>query len=75
MLPAGFKFESWDDLWNPELKGKISAPDFDASHLVVVAAKLDGRRRRDLAEGQRQAEGAEAELQGLLRQRRGLAAT
>jgi putative spermidine/putrescine transport system substrate-binding protein len=42
MLPAGFKFDSWADLWKPELKGKISAPDFDASHLVVVAAKLEG---------------------------------
>ena len=34
--------KSWADLWKPELKGKISAPDFDASHLVVVAAKLEG---------------------------------
>ncbi|MET0867616.1 MAG: extracellular solute-binding protein, partial [Pseudorhodoplanes sp.] len=42
MLPAGFKFESWNDLWKPELKGKISAPDFDASHLVVVSAMLSG---------------------------------
>ena len=42
MVPAGIKFDSWNDLWNPELKGKISAPDFDASHLVVVAAKLEG---------------------------------
>ena len=36
------KFESWADLWKPELKGKLSAPDFDASHLVVVAAMLAG---------------------------------
>ena len=42
MLPAGIKFESWADLWKPELKGKISAPDFDASHLVVVSAMLSG---------------------------------
>jgi putative spermidine/putrescine transport system substrate-binding protein len=42
MVPAGIKFDSWADLWKPELKGKISAPDFDASHLVVVAAKLEG---------------------------------
>ena len=42
LLPAGFKFESWNDLWKPELKGKISAPDFDASHLVVVSAVLSG---------------------------------
>lgn len=42
MVPAGMKFESWADLWSPELKGKISSPDFDASHLVAVAAKLEG---------------------------------
>ncbi len=42
LVPAGMKFDSWADLWKPELKGKISAPDFDASHLVVVAAKLEG---------------------------------
>ena len=42
LVPAGMKFDSWGDLWKPELKGKISAPDFDASHLVVVAAKLEG---------------------------------
>jgi putative spermidine/putrescine transport system substrate-binding protein len=41
-LVPGMKFESWADLWNPALKGKISAPDFDASHLVAVAAKLEG---------------------------------
>src|SRR5882724_7023817 len=29
-LVPGMKFESWADLWKPELKGKISAPDFDA---------------------------------------------
>jgi len=40
MVPAGMTFTSWNDLWNPALKGKISAPDFDASHLVVVSAKL-----------------------------------
>ena len=42
MVPAGITFTSWNDLWNPALKGKISAPDFDASHLVVVSAKLVG---------------------------------
>ena len=42
LVPAGIKFDSWADLWKPELKGKISAPDFDASHLVAVAAVLSG---------------------------------
>lgn len=42
LVPAGITFSSWADLWKPELKDKLSAPDFDASHLVVVAAKLEG---------------------------------
>jgi len=42
LVPAGINFSSWADLWKPELKGKISAPDFDASHLIAVAAKLEG---------------------------------
>ena len=36
------KFESWNDLWKPELKGKLAAPDFDPSHIIVVAAMLSG---------------------------------
>jgi putative spermidine/putrescine transport system substrate-binding protein len=42
LVPAGITFDSWKDLWNPQLKGKIAAPDFDASHLIAVAAKLEG---------------------------------
>jgi putative spermidine/putrescine transport system substrate-binding protein len=52
LVPAGIKFESWADLWKPELKGKISAPDFDASHLVVVAAKLEGGDAASWEKGQ-----------------------
>lgn len=36
------KFESWNDLWNPALKGKLASPDFDPSHLIVVSALLSG---------------------------------
>src|SRR3954447_22680554 len=36
------KFESWADLWKPEMKGKLAAPDFDPSHLIAVAALLSG---------------------------------
>jgi putative spermidine/putrescine transport system substrate-binding protein len=36
------KFESWNDLWKPELKAKLAAPDFDPSHIIVVAALLSG---------------------------------
>ena len=28
-LLKGVKFESWNDLWNPALKGMLAAPDFD----------------------------------------------
>ncbi|MBO0757670.1 MAG: ABC transporter substrate-binding protein, partial [Bradyrhizobiaceae bacterium] len=51
-LPAGIAFDSWADLWRPELKGKISAPDFDASHLIAVAAKLEGADVSDWQKGQ-----------------------
>jgi putative spermidine/putrescine transport system substrate-binding protein len=52
LLPAGITFNSWADLWRPELKGKISAPDFDASHLIAVAAKLEGADVSDWQKGQ-----------------------
>jgi putative spermidine/putrescine transport system substrate-binding protein len=35
-------FDSWGDLWREELKGKIAAPDFDPSHIIVVSALLSG---------------------------------
>ncbi|WP_342712570.1 ABC transporter substrate-binding protein [Bradyrhizobium sp. B124] len=36
------KFESWNDLWKPELKDKLAAPDFDPGHIIAVAAILAG---------------------------------
>jgi putative spermidine/putrescine transport system substrate-binding protein len=41
-LLKGVSFESWEDLWKPEIKGKLAAPDFDPSHLIVVSAILSG---------------------------------
>lgn len=41
-LIKGIKFDTWNDLWKPELKGKIAAPDFDPSHIIVVSAILSG---------------------------------
>jgi putative spermidine/putrescine transport system substrate-binding protein len=41
-LLKGVAFESWADLWRPEVKGKLAAPDFDPSHLITVAAMLSG---------------------------------
>jgi putative spermidine/putrescine transport system substrate-binding protein len=41
-LVGGLTFDSWADLWKPEMKGKLAAPDFDPSHLIVVSALLSG---------------------------------
>lgn len=42
LVPADVTFSSWEDLWSPELKGKIASPDFDPSHIIAVSAKLAG---------------------------------
>lgn len=41
-VPEGIDFDSWEDLWSPELEGMIAAPDFDPSHIIAVAAMLEG---------------------------------
>ena len=41
LLP-GVTFESWGDLWKPNMLNKIAAPDFDPSHIIVAAAVLEG---------------------------------
>jgi putative spermidine/putrescine transport system substrate-binding protein len=41
-LLGNVKFESWSDLWKPELKSKIAGPDFDPSHIIAVSAILSG---------------------------------
>jgi putative spermidine/putrescine transport system substrate-binding protein len=51
-LLKGVTFESWADLWRPEIKGKLAAPDFDPSHLIVVAAILSGGDAADWEKGQ-----------------------
>jgi putative spermidine/putrescine transport system substrate-binding protein len=42
LVPASMKFDSWNDLWSPQLKGKVSSPDFDPSHIITVSAVLSG---------------------------------
>jgi len=42
LMPAGYDIKSWRDLWAPEAKGKLGLPDFDPSHIIVVAAILSG---------------------------------
>jgi putative spermidine/putrescine transport system substrate-binding protein len=52
LVPAGVRFDSWNDLWNPQLKGKLSAPDFDPSHIITVAAMLSGGDARTWTKGE-----------------------
>lgn len=42
LMPAGFKIDSWKDLWGDQVKGKLGLPDFDPSHIIVAAALLSG---------------------------------
>ena len=51
-LPKGVSFESWEGLWNPALKNKLAAPDFDPSHIINVAAKLSGGSPSDWKAGE-----------------------
>lgn len=52
LVPAGIKFESWNDLWNPQLKGKLSSPDFDPSHIITVSSLLSGGDARTWTKGE-----------------------
>ena len=51
-LVKGIKFDSWADLWKPEMKGKLAAPDFDPSHIMVVSALLAGGDAASWEKGQ-----------------------
>jgi putative spermidine/putrescine transport system substrate-binding protein len=51
-LVSGLTFESWSDLWKPEMKGKLSAPDFDPSHVIAIAALLAGADAANWEKGQ-----------------------
>jgi putative spermidine/putrescine transport system substrate-binding protein len=42
----------WADLWDPRLKGKIGLPDFDPSHIITVAALLEGGDESSWQKGQ-----------------------
>lgn len=52
LVPPSVKFDSWNDLWNPALKGKIGVPDFDPSHVVAVSAMLSGGDAQSWEKGQ-----------------------
>jgi putative spermidine/putrescine transport system substrate-binding protein len=42
----------WSDLWNPALKGKIAMPDFDPSHIITIAALMEGGNETTWQKGQ-----------------------
>jgi putative spermidine/putrescine transport system substrate-binding protein len=45
-------FESWADLWKPEMKDMISVPDFDPSHIIAISALLAGSDAEHWERGQ-----------------------
>lgn len=51
LLP-GRKFESWEDLWKPEMKAKLASPDFDPSHIIAISAILAGSDAAHWEKGQ-----------------------
>lgn len=51
-LVKNVTFESWADLWKPEMKGMIAVPDFDPSHVIAVAAMLAGGDAASWEKGQ-----------------------
>jgi putative spermidine/putrescine transport system substrate-binding protein len=43
----------WSDLWKPSLKGKIAMPDFDPSHIITIAALMEGGNEATWEKGQK----------------------
>jgi putative spermidine/putrescine transport system substrate-binding protein len=52
LVPASLKFDSWNDLWDPQLKGKVASPDFDPSHIITVSAMLSGGDAKTWTKGE-----------------------
>lgn len=42
LMPEGFSITSWNDLWGDQVKGRLALPDFDPSHIIIAASKLEG---------------------------------
>jgi len=42
----------WSDLWKPSLRGKIAMPDFDPSHIITIAALMEGGNEITWQKGQ-----------------------
>jgi putative spermidine/putrescine transport system substrate-binding protein len=52
LVPSNITFQSWNDLWNPALKGKISVTDYDPSQILTVSALLSGGDAKTWQKGQ-----------------------
>ena len=46
------EIKRWADLWDPQLKSKLGLPDFDPSHIITIAALLEGGNEKDWQKGQ-----------------------
>ena len=42
----------WGDLWKPAFKGKVGMPDFDPSHIITIAALMEGGNETTWQKGQ-----------------------
>lgn len=51
LTPEGVSFDSWEDLWSPELEDSVALPDFDPSHIIAVSALLSGADAENWQEG------------------------
>lgn len=51
LMPKGFRVNSWRDLWSDPVKGKLSMPDFDPSHIIIASAKLAEAKPEDWKKG------------------------
>lgn len=70
LVPKDIKFDSWNDLWNPALKGKLSAPRFRPQPHHHRGRPAIGRRCHVVGKRHGQAQGPQAQFQGVLHQRR-----
>src|ERR1700738_2171582 len=51
--PVEEDITQWSDLWKPGLKGKIAMPDFDPSHIITIAALMEGGNKTTWQKGQK----------------------
>ncbi len=61
---------AWSDLWKPSLKGKIAMPDFDPSHIITIAALMEGGNESTWQKGQERLKALKPSIVALLLDRR-----